>query len=406
PGFKRYSVVVTFFALGLMAKPMVVTLPFVLLLLDYWPFGRIGIHAGKPTKTVIPEAGWGCLLLEKTPLLALSVVSSVITLIAQKSLEATKLNQAIPLDVRLRNVLFSYADYLFKTFWPAHLAVFYPLAFTPLWKLVMAGFTLLSISVFAIWYWKKRYLLTGWLWYLGTLVPVIGFIQIGAQAIADRYVYIPLIGFFVFIIWAIADWFGQLQVPKYLLPAIGFCVLTVLAMDTRQQMEYWHDSVSLWSRASEVTASNNITDANLTNALEQSGRSSEALARDERVARMQPESTDAHYYYASSLLRNGRPEEAIIECKRALQLTDNPHSQSRIRALLGRALAVTGKNQEARNQYIEAIRLDSQQYVAYLRLGMLEESEGNDDEAILDFTKSIEIAPSAIAFLRLGKNLE
>ena len=406
PGFKRYSVVVTFFALGLMAKPMVVTLPFVLLLLDYWPFGRIGIHAGKPTKPVIPEAGWGCLLLEKTPLLALSVVSSVITLIAQKSLEATKLNQAIPLDVRLRNVLFSYADYLFKTFWPAHLAVFYPLAFTPLWKLVMAGFTLLSISVFAILYWKKRYLLTGWLWYLGTLVPVIGFIQIGAQAIADRYVYIPLIGFFVFIIWAIADWFGQLQVPKYLLPAIGFCVLTVLAMDTRQQMEYWHDSVSLWSRASEVTASNNITDANLTNALEQSGRSSEALARDERVARMQPESTDAHYYYASSLLRNGRPEEAIIECKRALQLTDNPHSQSRIRALLGRALAVTGKNQEARIQYIEAIRLDSQQSVAYLRLGMLEESEGNDDEAILDFTKSIEIAPSAIAFLRLGKNLE
>src|SRR5437773_325068 len=270
----------------------------------------------------------------------------------------------------------------------------------------MAGFTLLSISVFAILYWKKRYLLTGWLWYLGTLVPVIGFIQIGAQAIADRYVYIPLIGFFVFIIWAIADWFGQLQVPKYLLPAIGFCVLTVLAMDTRQQMEYWHDSVSLWSRASEVTASNNITDANLTNALEQSGRSSEALARDERVARMQPESTDAHYYYASSLLRNGRPEEAIIECKRALQLTDNPHSQSRIRALLGRALAVTGKNQEARIQYIEAIRLDSQQSVAYLRLGMLEESEGNDDEAILDFTKSIEIAPSAIAFLRLGKNLE
>jgi len=190
------------------------------------------------------------------------------------------------------------------------------------------------------------------------------------------------------------------------LPAIGFCVLTVLAMDTRQQMEYWHDSVSLWSRASEVTASNNITDANLTNALEQSGRSSEALARDERVARMQPESTDAHYYYASSLLRNGRPEEAIIECKRALQLTDNPHAQSRIRALLGRALAVTGKNQEARIQYIEAIRLDSQQSVAYLRLGMLEESEGNDDEAILDFTKSIEIAPSAIAFLRLGKNLE
>ncbi len=408
PGVKRYLGVATFFALGLMAKPMVVTLPFVLLLLDYWPFGRIGTHAGKQPKPVIPEAGWRRLLLEKVPLLALSVVSSAITLIAQKSLEATKLNQVISLDVRLKNALFSYAEYIFRTFWPVNLAVFYPLAFNPppLWKLLVAGFMLLFVSALVLLNLERRYLLTGWLWYLGTLVPVIGLIQVGSQSVADRYVYIPLIGFFVFIIWGTADWFDKLQAPKYWLPAIGLCVLTVLAVDTRHQLQYWHDSVSLWSHASEVTASNNITEANLTNALEQSGRLAEALARYERVTRMEPGSTDAHYYYASSLLRNGRPEEAIIECNRALQLTDNPYSQSRIHALLGRAQAITGKNREARLEYVEAIRLDPQQSVAYLRLGMLEESEGNNNEAILNFTKSIQIAPSDVAFLHLGKNLE
>ncbi|HTD22578.1 MAG TPA: tetratricopeptide repeat protein [Terriglobales bacterium] len=403
PGMKRYLAVVAFFVLGLMAKPMVVTLPFVLLLLDYWPFGRIGQSNG-----VIPPAHWRRLFLEKAPLVLLSVISSIITLIAQKSLEATKLNYVVPLDVRLKNVLFSYAEYIFKTFWPTRLAVFYPLAFNPppLWKLIVAGFVLVSLSTLALLGRKHRYLLTGWLWYLATLVPVIGFIQIGAQAIADRYVYIPLIGFYVFIVWAIADWSNKLQIPKYFLPVASFCVLIALSVDTRHQLEYWHDSVSLWSHALEVTANNNIAQANLTNALEQSGRSAEALVGYRILVGMSPKSTDAHYYYASSLLRNGRPEKAIIECKLALQLTDDPRSQARTHALLGRALAISGRNQEARIEYGEAISLDPQQSFAYLRLGLLEESEGNSNEAILNFTKSIQIAPSDLAYLHLGKNLE
>ena len=408
PGVKRYLAVMTFFVLGLMAKPMVVTLPFVLLLLDYWPFGRIGAHASKQTKPVIPEAGWDRLFFEKVPLLALSVASCIITLIAQKSLEATKLNQAIPLDIRLKNALFSYAEYIYRTFWPVHLAIFYPVAFNPppLWKLLAAGFMLFFVSALAFFHWERRYLLTGWLWYLGTLVPVIGLIQIGSQSVADRYVYIPLIGFFVFIIWGIADWFDKFQIPKYCLPAVGFWALIALSVDTRHQLQYWHDSVSLWSHALAVTTNNNITQSNLTNALEQSGMPGEALPYYRILVAMNPRSMDAHYYYASSLLRNGRPEEAIIECRLALQLTDDLRSQARTHALLGRALAVSGRNQEAKIEYEEAIRLDSQQSVAYLRLGMLEESEGNNDEAILNFTKSIQIAPSDLAYLHLGRILE
>lgn len=408
PGWKRYLVVVILFALGLMAKPMVVTLPFVLLLLDYWPLGRIEMPIDLRRQTVAPKASWRRLVLEKAPLVLLSVASSVITLIAQKSVEATNLSRVLPPDVRLKNALFSYAEYLFKTFWPAHLAVFYPLSFNPppLWKLMVAGFMLLLISAFALFHWKKRYLLTGWLWYLGTLLPVIGFIQIGAQSFADRYAYIPLMGIFVFVVWLAADWFSRLQIRGYYLAAIGLCVLVVLAIDTRHQLGYWHDSVSLWSHSSEVTATNSITETNLANALDQSGRSGEALAHYQMIARMDPESTDAHYYYASSLLRNGLPKEAIVECKRALLLANGPRAQTQVHALLGRAFALAGRNQDARAEYMEALRLDPQQSVAYLRLGMLEESEGNNDEAVLNFKKSIQIAPSDIAYLHLGKNLE
>ena len=408
PGMKRYLTVVALFALGLMAKPMVVTLPFVFLLLDYGLFGRMAAQAGKQNTLVVPRAGWGWVFLEKVPLLALSVASSLITVMAQKSLEATKLNQAIPLDTRLKNALLAYADYIFKTFWPVHLSVFYPLTFNPppLWKPMAAGFMLLFVSAWALFHWERRYLLTGWLWYLGTLVPVIGLIQIGSQAVADRYVYIPLMGFFVFAIWGIADWFGKLQVSRYYLPMAGFCVLIALSVDTRHQLQYWHDSVSLWSHALAVTTNNNIAQVNLTNALEQAGRPAEALPHYQLLAAMSPGSTDAHFYYASSLLRNGRPEEAIAECRLALQLTDDPRLQARTHALLGRALAISGKNQKARAEYEEAIRLDPQQSVTYMRLGMLAESEGNNEEAILNFTKSIQIAPSDMAYLHLGKNLE
>ena len=240
----------------------------------------------------------------------------------------------------------------------------------------------------------------------GDIGAVIGLIQIGSQAVADRYVYIPLMGFFVFVIWGIADWFGKLRVPRYCLPMAGFCVLIALSVDTRHQLQYWRDSVSLWSHALAVTTNNNITQVNLANALEQAGRPAEALPHYQVLAAMSPGSTDAHFYYASSLLRNGRPEEAIAECRLALQLTDDPRLQARTHALLGRALAISGKNQKARAEYEEAIRLDPQQSVAYMRLGMLAESEGNNEEAILNFTKSIQIAPSDLAYLHLGKDLE
>ncbi len=410
PNWKRYLLLAACFALGLMAKAMIVTLPFALLLLDIWPFCRVksfSYQPGEDLKTGLRfvRKNWPELVLEKIPLFLLSAISAVITMQALPE----RSSASIPFGLRIENAIVSYVLYLYKTLWPLHLTIFYPIPthYFPVWQVVACTTLLLGITVAVLYAWRRQpYFLVGWFWYLGTLVPVSGIVHVGDQAMADRYAYVSLLGIFVAAIWGIAGWFHKLQIPRYCLPAAGFCVLIALSVGSRQQLRYWRDSVSLWSHALKVTGSNNIAEVNLTNALEQAGRSMEALARNQVAARMHPSSADAHYYYASSLLRNGRPEEAIVECRTAVQLAGGSQSQAQAYALLGRALATSGKNQEARVEYTEAIRLDPQQSVVYLRLGMLEESEGNNDEAIKDFKKSIQIAPSELAYLYLAKNLE
>jgi len=410
PSWKRYLLLTVCFAMGLMAKATVITLPCVLLLLDIWPLRRVksfSYQPGKDLKTGLNyvSKNWTELVAEKMPLFLLCIFSAVMTIRALKGLSPT----IVPLGVRIENAIVAYVLYLYKAFLPRNLAVFYPIPshYFPMWEVVACAALLLGITIAVLCLGRRQpYLLVGWLWFLGTLVPVIRIFQVDSVGMADRYAYISLIGIFFAVVWGIADWSDKLQVPKYCLPVAGFFVLIAFSVDARYQLRYWHDSVSLWSHDLEVTTNDYIAEANLTNALEQSGRSAEALPRYQILVRMNPGSADAHYYYAASLLRNGRTEEAIIECKRAVQLTEDPRSQAQIHALQGRALAVSGRNQEARVEYMEAIRLDPQQSVAYLRLGMLEESEGNSDEAILDFTKSIQIAPSELAYLYLARNLE
>jgi len=410
PSWKRYSLLAACFASGLMAKAMVITLPFALLLLDIWPLCRVKSFSYQPgedlkTELKFVRKSWPELVSEKIPLFLLSAASAVITIRALAGLPKSP----FPFGLRIENAIVAYVLYLYKMLLPHRLTVFYPIPthYFPIWVVAACAIIVLGITITVLYLWRRQpYFLVGWLWFLGTLVPVTGIVHAGDQAMADRYAYVPLLGIFVAVIWGIADWSHKLQIPKYYLPAAGFFVLIALSVDTRHQLQYWHDSVSLWSHASEVTATNNITEVNLANALEQAGRSAEALVHYQIVARVNPRSADAHYYYASSLLRNGRPEEGIVECRRAAQLAKDPRSQALAHALLGWALAVSGRNQEARVEYVEAIRLDPQQSVAYLRLGMLEESERNSDEAIMDFTKSIQIAPSELAYLYLARNLE
>ncbi len=253
PDWRRYLLVAALFAAGLMAKPMVITLPFVLLLLDYWPLERIsldGTESGPDTSNELTV--FLKLLLEKVPLLLLSAGSAAITLIAQRPAERTL--ETSPLGMRVENAVVSYGLYLWKMVWPARLAGFYPHSANglPMWQVILSTLTLLVITGLVLVFRSKRYLPVGWFWFLGTLIPVIGLVQAGAQAMADRFAYIPLIGIFVAIAWALDDWANAKRVSTAwrLIPAL--CVLLVLGIITARQLSYWESQYALWSRSLAV----------------------------------------------------------------------------------------------------------------------------------------------------------
>jgi hypothetical protein len=241
PSIGRYLLVSLLMILGLMAKPMVVTLPFALLLLDVWPLDRLGL-------------GWRRLVLEKLPLLALSAVSSVITIRYQEASLAPL--EVVPWSLRAANALVSYTAYLGKLFLPRHLAVFYPIApAIPAWKVAGAALLLAAITALAVWRARREpWLLTGWLWFLGTLVPVIGLVQVGRQAMADRYLYIPSIGLFLAVVWSVA---GLLKEHRAALAAAAGIVILALAVATRVQVGYWADSATLFRHALAATGEDN-----------------------------------------------------------------------------------------------------------------------------------------------------
>ena len=244
PEWRRYLLVAALFAAGLMAKPMVITLPFVLLLLDYWPLERKRVAFSK-------------LLLEKVPLLFLSAASAWITLKAQRG--ALRTVGELPFVIRIENAVVAYGLYLWKMLWPARLA-FYPhsVIALPAWQWILSALILVSVTVFVIIFRGKRYLPVGWFWFLGTLVPVIGLVQVGEYAMADRYAYVPLIGIFVMIAWSLADWAQAKKIRTVWLVVPALCVLAALGYVTHRQIDYWESDYDLWSHTLEV-AENPLT---------------------------------------------------------------------------------------------------------------------------------------------------
>jgi len=305
PTWTRYLPVVLFFGLGLMAKPMLVTLPFVLLLLDYWPLNRLSF-GGKGERTV-PVYD---LFLEKVPLFAMTALSCLITFRAQQMGGAVGLLEKLPFAVRAGNALVAYTTYIGKMFWPKNLAVFYPHpgADLPVWQAVVAGLALVSITILVIRAGKPRpYLSVGWLWYLGTLVPVIGLVQVGAQAMADRYTYVPMIGLFIMLAWGLPGLGGKrLAVPATL-------VVCALIAVTWRQVGYWRDSISLFRHAISVTEKNAVMHANLGLALRDRGRTDEAIREYREAIRIDPEFAQAHNNLAVALYFKGDYAEAWKE---------------------------------------------------------------------------------------------
>jgi tetratricopeptide (TPR) repeat protein len=395
-----YALALLFFALGLMSKPMVLTLPFVLLLLDYWPLGRVEWQApASILKSCLP------LLWEKLPFFLLVIPSSIVTFVFQKSGGAMSSWMNLPFHARIANAVISYPRYLAKMVWPADLAVLYPHPIHwPMWQVSLAVLLLLSVSYWAVRLIRSRpYVLVGWLWFLGTLVPVIGLVQVGTQSIADRYTYIPLIGLFITLTWWVSDLWRDGHYPPLVLGVAGTGILTALAGVTHYQIPHWRDSESLFGYALQVTDKNTTAHNNRGFYLAGKGRVGEAMTDFEAALQINPENADAHNNLGSALAGQARLPEAVTHYQAALGLKPD-HAGAHYN--LGKAYESAGQMKEAKAHYELAIRTRPEYADAHNNLGVALAAEGQFQEAELHLKQAVRFKPDfAEAHNNLGNIL-
>ena len=375
-----YGAALAMFALGLMSKPMLVTLPCVLLLLDYWPLERFK-HG--PARRF---------LVEKIPFFALTVAASVVTFVVQNHGGAVAEGEKLPLGARGGNALISYCRYLGEMFWPTDLSVFYPHpGFWPMGKVLLAGSLILGISGLLL-VQRRRFpfLLVGWLWFLGTLVPVIGLVQSGDQAMADRFTYIPSLGVLILAIWGACELTRSWRYHVLALSVMGSAAIVLCMVLTRQQLGHWQDSEALFRHALKVTEDNYIAHHGLGTALGKKGLIDEAISQYQETLRLKPDFTDAHYNLGNALDRKGQIDEAIGQFQEAIRLRPD-HALAHNN--LGFALLRKGQIEEAISQYQEAIRLKPDYALAHNNLGNALYRKGRDDEAISQYQEVIRLTP-------------
>jgi len=392
-GIGRYLLVILFFILGLMAKPMIVTLPFVLLLLDYWPLQRYQFqivrkfdNATKQTDTIF------FLVAEKIPLFIISAGSCLVTLYAQMAGGSVGSIETYPLSLRIANALFAYMSYIIKLIWPVKLAAIYPYNWElPMWQFYAAFIFIAGISGFAIKSYKSRpWFIVGWLWYLGTLVPVIGIVQVGTQAMADRYTYIPLIGIFIILAWGIFDLLGQWRYRKVGLVVVAVALISVLMVISWKQIGYWKNSVTLFKRAVDVTEANYRAYNNIGTDLLRTGKAGEAIENFKMALEINPASALAHFNLGLALSEQGSLKEALQSCAHAVQV--NP-DYTEAYVCQGKALMGLGKPDQAVSSYLEAIRINPEFAAAYNSLGYAYYQLGETDKAFSQYLKAIKINP-------------
>lgn len=431
PSSLFYLLSLFFFSCGLMSKPMAVTLPLILLLLDWWPLRRFQPSTSNPKPST--------LLLEKLPFLTVAFICSLLTLHAEKGVGALPSVAQFPVGDRIANAALSYVRYLAQTFWPVDLAAYYPYPTTfPLGPLVGAALLGLTASALLLWAARRRpYLAVGWLWYVVTLLPVIGLVQVGGHSRADRYTYVPSIGLFLLVVWTAHDFTKRWRYQVVCLSSAASLVVSVCLVLTRRQIGYWKDSETLLRHAIAVTRDNSMAQNNLGVALTKLGQLDEAVARlqeairiapnyaeaynnlgaalamqgrlDDAIARFQeslrlmPHYAQAHNDLGAALGRQGRLDEAIAHLQEAVRLVPN---FADARCNLGDALAGKGRFDEAITQYQQAIQLNPNYPDTHNHLGIALSSKGRLDEAIDQFRQALKLNPDyAEAHLRLGNLL-
>ncbi|MDI6829195.1 MAG: tetratricopeptide repeat protein, partial [Armatimonadota bacterium] len=430
PRLSTYIPIIIFFALGLMAKPMLVTLPFVLLLLDYWPLRRTSLN--RCSQASVTPRMTKDLVLEKMPLFVLSIISCIITYLAQEREGAVRSLSQFSLGVRLANGIVAYITYIGKMFWPAKLSVFYPhlgqglpICEVILSVLALTGITLLVLRLGL----KAEYLPIGWFWYLGTLVPVLGIVQVGGASMADRYTYVPLIGLFLIISWGVPELFksiladprllrivneskissssvvyGQQFVVQFyqftVLPCLAVLAVVALIISTFVQVGYWKDSIVLFERALAITTKNAVAHGQFAVALEAEGKLNEALAHYKAAVGIEPGDAMAHYNLGVILEKTGKSEEAIKEYMEVLRL--NP-DHAAAHNNLGLLLLNRGNVRQAIQHFKEALRIEPNFAEAQTNLANALASGGEEEEAIRKYQESLRANPDdAVAHYNLG----
>jgi tetratricopeptide (TPR) repeat protein len=390
PGFRTYIPMICFYFLGLLSKPMVVTLPFMLLLLDIWPLCRIAPNPQSEVGFSQIMSRLPRLFFEKTPLLVLASTSCIITIVAQKSGGALGALDAFSLNIRAANALTSYIAYIAKMFVPIKLAVFYPYpSFIPAWKIIGASVLLAFISFFVLKAFKAQpYLAIGWFWYLGTLVPVIGLVQVGTQAMADRYTYIPLVGLFIMIVWGFPQLVKRWKYKKHVIIGVSLSGYSVLAVITWFQVGHWSDNFSLYQHAIHVTQNNHVAHNNLGAALYQAGKRMDATGHFMRALEIKPDYHEAltNFYTA---LHAGRSIDQAIDIAEKL-LTIYPRNSS-LYYTLGVLYGQKGALSHALEKYQQALIHHPKFAQAQFDLAHIYALLGDDENALQAYRRVVEI---------------
>jgi protein O-mannosyl-transferase len=425
-----YLTVTVLYALALMAKPQVITFPFALLLLDYWPLRRLGTE---PTLRAQPNNTKPIifLVLEKLPWFALSAASAVITMKAQ----STARHEGIPAWMHLANAALAYAKYIGKTFWPSNLAPLYPHpgGTINIPASILSALGLLAITVIVLIVSKRRYVLVGWFWFLGTMVPMVGLVQVGVQSMADRYAYIPVLGIFVIVCWGIPDLL-QSQIapntnlapniggdaspasspsPTKTLPAVSpllalasIIVLSSLALALHRQVNYWTDNQTLWQHTLDVTQRNFIAEDNVATALLAKGRTDEAIQYFRRAQAIRPADPVSKLNIASYEQQHGDNRSAIQGYEEVMQLSGNPELLALAHSNRGYAYLELNEDDKAKQDFDAALAEQPENSAAYLGLGMLARRSGDWVQAARDFKRSAEIQPTPMAYQQLAEALD
>ena len=410
PGVGRYLVVTLAYALGLMSKAQVITFPFALLLLDYWPLCRIEPRlarpeevGGEPAAAAAGLSFWK-LIWEKVPWFAMSAVSAVITMKVETN--ATQVN--LPLWIHLGNAVISYVKYLEKAFWPVNLALVYPhpeLAIS-MPAAVLSVFAIIAVTTLAVIFRQRRPLFVGWFWFLGTLVPMIGLVQISVHAMADRYAYIPLLGIFVIVCWGAADLMKQWHVPTAVAAAGTSAILLTLGIALHRQVSFWSDNLTLWVHTLQITEGNYTAEDNVATALIAQGRVEEALPHLLRARGLRPNDPTATLNIAAYEQVHGNYQAALDGYARVRQFTKVPYWVAMARVNSGYAHYSLKQYDNAKQDFEATLIEQPANSSAYRGLGLLAQRAGDIMQATKDYERAVELQPTPLGYLLLAQALE